>query len=110
MVRTGQTLSTRKQNRHNVCPQRGFPGGSVVKNLPAMWETWVQSLGGEGPLEEGMTTYSSILAWRIPMDKGAWRATAHGVTKSWTRLSNQTQHKASLGATLLATLVFLKEH
>ena len=57
-----------------------------------------------------MATHSSILAWRIPMDKGAWRATAHGVTKSWTRLSNQTQHKASLGATLLATLVFLKEH
>ena len=71
MVHTGQTLSTRKQNRHNICPQRGFPSGSVVKNLPAMWETWVQSLGGEGPLEEGMTTYSSILAWRIPMDKGA---------------------------------------
>ena len=60
----------------------------TVKNLPAMWETWVQSLGGEGPLEEGMTTHSSILAWRIPMDKGAWRATAHGVTKSWTRLSD----------------------
>ena len=43
-----------------------------VKNLPAMRETWVQSLGGEDPLEEGMTTHSSILAQRIPMDKGAW--------------------------------------
>ena len=39
-----------------------------VKNLPAMWETWVQFLGGEDPLEEGMATHSSILAWRI-----AWR-------------------------------------
>ena len=38
----------------------------MVKNLPAMWETWVQSLGWEDPLEEGMTTHSSILAWRIP--------------------------------------------
>ena len=38
----------------------------TVKNLPAMWETWVQSLGWEDPLEEGMATHSSILAWRIP--------------------------------------------
>ena len=42
----------------------GFPGGS--KNLPAMWQTWVQSLGWEGPLEKGMATHSSILVWRIP--------------------------------------------
>ena len=38
----------------------------TVKNPPAMWETWVQSLGWEDPLEEGMATHSSILAWRIP--------------------------------------------
>ena len=38
----------------------------MVKNLPAMWETWVQSLGQEDPLEEGTATHSSILAWRIP--------------------------------------------
>ena len=56
----------------------------TVKNLPAMWETWVQSLGGEDPLQEGMTTHSSILAWRIPMDSGAWWVTVHGVAKSWT--------------------------
>ena len=37
----------------------------MVKNLPAMWETWVQSLGQEDPLEKGMATHSSILAWRI---------------------------------------------
>ena len=43
----------------------------MVKNPPAVWETWIRSLGGEDPLEEGMATYSSILAWRIPMDKGA---------------------------------------
>ena len=52
-----------------------------VKNPPAMWETWVQSLGWDDPLEETMATYSSILAWRISMDRGAWRATVHGVTK-----------------------------
>ena len=38
----------------------------LVKNLPAMWETWVQSLGWEDPLEKGNAPYSSILAWRIP--------------------------------------------
>ena len=56
----------------------------TVKNLPAMWETWVQSLGWEDPLEEGMATHSGILAWRIPMDKGAWQSTVHGVAKSRT--------------------------
>ena len=44
----------------------------MVKNPAAMWQTWVQSLGWEDPLEEGMATQSSILAWRIPMDRGAW--------------------------------------
>ena len=44
----------------------GFPGGSALKTLPAMQETQVQSLGQEDPLEEGMATPSSILAWRIP--------------------------------------------
>jgi len=47
--------------------------------------TWVQSLGWKD-LEEGMATYSGILAWRIPMDRGAWQATMHGVTQSQTRL------------------------
>ena len=53
----------------------------MVKNLPAMWETWIQSLGWEDPLEEDVATYSSILAWRIPMDRGTWRATVHEVVK-----------------------------
>ena len=56
----------------------------MVKNLPAMWETWVQSLGWEDSLEEGMATHSSILAWRITMARGAWKATVYGVAKSWT--------------------------
>ena len=60
----------------------------MVKNPPAMQETWVQSLGWEDSLEEGMATHFSILAWRIPMDRGAWQATVHGVAKSWTRLSD----------------------
>ena len=55
----------------------------MVKNLPAMQGTWVPSLSWEDPLEEGMATLSSILAWRIPVDRGAWWATVHGVAKSW---------------------------
>ena len=56
----------------------------AVKNWPAMQETWVRSLHGEDPLEEGMATHSSILAWRSPKDRGAWGATVHGVAKSQT--------------------------
>ena len=56
----------------------------TVKNLPAVQETWVRSLGREDPLEKGMATHSSILAWRIPMDRGAWQATVHGIAKSGT--------------------------
>ena len=67
----------------------------LVKNPPAMQETWVQSLGWEAPLEEGMATHSSILAWRIPMDRGAWRAIVLGVEESQTRLSDQAQHSTA---------------
>ena len=63
------------------------------KNLPAMRETWVQSLGWEDPLEEGMAIHLSTLAWRIPMDRGAWQATVHGVTNSQTQLS--TKHNTA---------------
>ena len=59
-----------------------------VKNLPAVQETRVRSLSWEDPLEKGMATHSSILAWRIPMDRGAWQATVNGVTKSQTQLSD----------------------
>ena len=60
----------------------------LVKNLPAMQETWVRSLGQEDTLEEGMATFPNILAWRIPMDRRVWQATVHGVEKSWARLSD----------------------
>ena len=64
-------------NTNKKSQTRDFPGGPIakgasslvaqtVKNWPAMWETWLQSLGWEAPLEEEMTTHSSILAWRIP--------------------------------------------
>ena len=60
----------------------------MMKNPPAMQETWVASLGWEDPLEEGIATHSGILAWRICMDRGAWWATVHEVTKSQTALNN----------------------
>ena len=50
----------------------------MVKNSPAMQETWVWSLGSEDPLEEGMASHSSSLTWGIPMDRGAWWATEPG--------------------------------
>ena len=61
----------------------------IVKNLPAMQETWVQFLSQEDRLEKAMATYSSILAWRIPWTE-EW-VTVHGVAKSLTRLSNKDQ-------------------
>ena len=60
----------------------------TVKHLPAMRENWVQSLGWKYPLEEGMTTHSRILAWGIPMDRGARWATVHGAVKSLKELSD----------------------
>ena len=56
----------------------------VVKNLPVVQETWFPSLGWEDPLEKGMAIHSSILAWRIPMDRGAGQAAVHVIAKSWT--------------------------
>ena len=75
----------------------------TVQNLPAMWETWVRSLDWEDPLEEGMATYSSILTWRIPMDRGAWQATVHGghrvkhMAQTHTRTKTETNN--SIGKT-----------
>ena len=63
-------------------------GTQMVKNLPAVHEAHIRSLGWEDPLEEGMAPHSSILAWRIPMDRGAWWASVHGVAKSRTQLSD----------------------
>ena len=64
-----------------------FLVAQMVKNPPAVRETWVLSLGQEDPLEEGMATHSTILAWRIPIEGGAWWAAVHGVAKSLTQLS-----------------------
>ena len=60
----------------------------TVKNPPAIWETWVRSLGWEDPLEEGMATPCQYSCLENPLDREAWQATVHGVTKSWTRLSD----------------------
>ena len=65
----------------------GFPDSQLIKNLPAMQETWVRFLAWEDPLEKGKSTHSSILAWRIPI---------HGVTKSWTQLSDFHFHPQPL--------------
>ena len=61
----------------------GFAGGSVVKNLPAMQQTWVRFLGREDPLEKEMAIYSSILAWRIPWTEKPAGLQSMG-SQSWT--------------------------
>ena len=68
-----------------VTDMQGFPGGSVVKNLPAGDMGSVQDMGQEDPLEKETATHSSILAWEIPW-RGAWRATVHGVAKESDRI------------------------
>ena len=65
----------------------GFPGGASGKELPASVGD-IHLPGLEAPLEEEMAIHCSILAWKNFMDKGAWRATVHRVTVSWTPLSN----------------------
>ena len=67
----------------------------TVKNLPAMWETWVQSLDWEDSLEKGTATHSSILAWRIP-----WTVKSMGVAKSRTQLSVFCFHTWSVSTQL----------
>ena len=59
-----------------------FPGGSDGEESACDAGDLGSILGWEDPLEEGMATHSSILAWRIPMDRGAWWATVHGVAQS----------------------------
>ena len=59
-------------------------------------ETWVRSLGQEDPLEKGMVTHSSILAWKNSIDRGAWRVTAHGVAKSQTQLNTHNNNNLSV--------------
>ena len=66
----------------------GFPSGSDGKESACNAGDMGSIPGLEDPLEEGMATHFSVLAWRIPMDRRAWQATVHGVAKSWTQLNN----------------------
>ena len=81
-----------KQLRISSLSHLGFPGSSVIKNLPARQEMWVPSLGREDPLEEGMTTHSSILARRTPWTEEPGGYIVHGVTKGQTRIKQLSAH------------------
>ena len=70
-----------KKKKNGSIARNDFPGGSVVKSLPAMRETWIQSLGQGDPLETEMATHSSTLAWEIPREEEPGSATVHGITK-----------------------------
>ena len=72
-----------------------FPGGSAGKDTPALeelQETWVWSLCQEDPLQEGMATHASYSCLENAMDRGAWRATVHGVAKSLTPMKQLSMH------------------
>ena len=89
---TAQQLKVRLTSRPRLDNSRASPVAQTVKNPLVMWETWVQSLGWDDPLEEGIATHSSILAWRILMNRGAWQATVHGVAESdmtWRLIADQ---------------------
>ena len=66
-----------------------YGSATTFQNLPAIQETWVQFLGLEDPLEKEMGTHSSNLAWRIPIDRGAWQATVHGVARAGHNLATK---------------------
>ena len=82
--------------RKTLTPYLGFPGGSVVKNPPAVQENWVCSLGGEDPMEKGKATHSSILTWRIPWKEEPGGLTVHRIAESRRRLSKPTLLSLSL--------------
>ena len=67
-----------------LCIKYGSLVAQMVKNLPAVQETWVRSLGWEDPLEKEMVTHSSVLAWRMPWTEESGGLIVHGVAKSWT--------------------------
>ena len=89
---------------YNMCYvtklQKGFPGGSAVKNSSAIQETWVRSLGQEDPLEKKMASQSSVLAWEIAWTEEPGRLQSMGSQKSQTQLkrqSNNNRRKYNLG-------------
>ena len=82
----------------------------TVKRLPTMQETRVRSLGREDPLEKEMATHSSILAWRIPIDRGAWWAAVHGVAGNQTQFSYTHTHTYVVVQSLSHVQLFLQPH
>ena len=74
------------------CFANEYSVAQMVKNPPVMQKTWVWSLGGEDPVEKGMATYSSILAWRIPWTEEPGKLQFMGSTKSQTRLRDSHFH------------------
>ena len=103
-----QDVTTRKHQERDLSPDMFYSASLVpqmVKNLPAVWETWARSLGGEDPLEEGVVTHSSILAWRMPVDRGAWRATVHVVAKIRATQQLRTHTFCSGEASLMVLVV-----
>ena len=97
------------QENFTVCiqHQRAPQVAQQLRVCLPVQETRVWSLGQEDPLEKEMTTQSNILAWRIPLGRGAWRGTVHGVTKCWTQLKWLSSSSSSIIPSLLLDISFL---
>ena len=89
---------------------KGFPGGSVVKNWPAMQKTWVQFLGREDPLEEEMATHSRILAWRIQWTEEPGRLQSMGSVDNWATEQQSVQDRPWLSQHKPNNCVNFSEH
>ena len=74
------TVAQADKTNHHINALLGFPGGSVVRNMRACAGEPGLTPVSENSLKKKMATHPSILAWRIPMDRGAWKATVHGIT------------------------------
>ena len=86
--------STGKETKFLLAVEWASLVAQLVNNLPAMQETLVRFQGQEDPLEQSVASYSSIIGWRIPVDREAWRATIRRVAKGRTQLSNSAQHNS----------------
>ena len=80
----------------------------MVKNLPAMQVSWVQSLVWEDSLQKGMATYYTILAWIMPMNRGAWQAAVHEFTESDTAEQQSTAQHDDTGKPIIVSIVYMK--
>ena len=107
---TKNAMDIQENYKIRVCYNRAYLGAQLVKNLPAVWENWVWSLGWEDPQEKEMATHSSILAWRIP-----WTEELGGLQSTGRKESDMTErlhfhfHKLQRGKFKIHAMFLVKK-